>query len=73
MIAASVNLLFPFIYLGLSHRWTWKRQPSPHVFSEPPLHIFWPVIRLDKSLYSGLHSNTDIPKEREEVEKKKGG
>jgi len=30
------------------------------------------VIRLDKSLYSELHSNTDIPKEREEVEKKKG-
>ncbi len=28
------------------------------------LHFFWLVIRLDKSLHSVLHSNTDIPKER---------
>lgn len=42
-------------------------------FRSLSLHLFWPVIRLDKSLYSVIHSNTDIPKEREEVEKKKGG
>lgn len=36
------------------------------------LHLFGPVIRLDKSHYSELHSNTDIPKEKKDVEKKKG-
>lgn len=56
------------VRIGLSHLWTWKQQPSLHLFSEPlPTFILTSDQVRQVPLFRG---NTDIPKEREEVGKK---